>query len=110
MAQLVSSSRMGNLNSWLYRAASVKTLQKSENGGGGPTSRGGSSQETRREQGKVSLVPKKALAFLHNVMKLPKLFPNLEPSILDSNAIEIDNLSQRGRTELVNSHMWMDTY
>lgn len=35
MAQLVSSSRMGNLNSWLYRAASVKTLQKSENGGRG---------------------------------------------------------------------------
>lgn len=46
-----------NLKCWLDCVASVKTLRKSQNRGG-PTSRGGSSQdlpsETRKDQGKVT--------------------------------------------------------
>lgn len=81
-----------NLKSWLDCVASVKTLRKSENRGG-PTSRGGSSQDLPQRPERIrerSLVPKKALAFLYNLIKLPKPFPNLEPSFLDSNAIDIE--------------------
>lgn len=71
--------------------------------------REGSSQdlpsETSKEQRKVRLVPQKASAFLHNLIKLLKPFLSLEPSFLESNTIETDNLSQGGRTKLVSSHM-----
>lgn len=69
----------------------------------------GSSQdlpsEARREQGKVRLVLKNSLVFLHNLIKLPELFPNLLPSFSGSDAIEVDNQSPGGRTEVASSRM-----
>lgn len=60
---------------------------------GGPTPRGAATKDLpsgiRKEQRKVRLLPKKASAFLHNLIKLLERFPSLEPSFFENNTIEI---------------------